>query len=212
MKLNVTIPESLEEIKLKDYIKIVNLLSNEDETNETLIKVKVISILTKLSVENIKKIKKYDLDDLFQSLINVLNQKPKFKQIIKVDGIEYGFVPDMESLSTSEYLDLEMYFGKDIKKTTSILYRPIELKVKNLYKIQEYKGIKNIDVYDDFPASAYVSCTVFFYNLLKDLLKATHQYLEENLKEEQKVNLEKNGVGTLHLTKLLGEIDLNILK
>lgn len=212
MKLNVTIPESLEEIKLKDYIKIVNLLSNSDDEHELVVKIKLASLVTGLSLEDIVKIPANELNDIFEHIISILNKTPKFEQIIKVDGIEYGFIPDMESLSTAEYLDLSLYFGNDIAKTTAILYRPIKQKVKRLYSIQDYKGIKDIEVYDNFPASAYVSCMVFFYDLMNDLLKTIPQYLEENLTEEQKATLEKNGAGILHLTNLLEEIDLNTLK
>lgn len=212
MKLNVTIPESLEEIKLKDYIKIVNLFSNAEDEHELVVKIKLTSIITGLSLEDVVKIPASELNEIFDTITNVLNQKPKFQPIIKVDGVEYGFIPDMESLMTSEYLDLTLYFGNDIAKTTAILYRPIKNKVKSLYTIQEYKGVKNIEVYDNFPASAYVSCMLFFYDLMNDLLKTIPQYLEENLTEEQKATLEKNGAGILHLTNLLEEIDLNTLK
>mgnify|MGYP006911045350 FL=1 len=152
------------------------------------------------------------MNEIFTHITNILNHKPKFQQIIKVDGIEYGFIPDMEELKTNEYLDLTLYYGNDILKTTAILYRPIKNKVKRLYSIEEYNGLKDVDVYNNFPASAYVSCMLFFWSLMSDLLKSIPQYLEENLTMEQKATLAINGDGISQLTNLLEEIDLNIIE
>ena len=212
MNLEVRIPETLEEIKLKDYIQMVNLLSNSEDEHELVIKIKLASIATGLSLEDIVKIPAIELNEIFEYVVNMLNTKPKFNPIIKVNGKEYGFIPDIESLQTSEYLDLTLYYGNDFLKTIAILYRPVKQRIKNLYSIEEYKGLKDIEIYNEFPASAYVSCMLFFYDLMNDLLKIIPQYLEENLTEEQKAILEKNGGGISHLTNLLEEIDLNTIE
>lgn len=211
MNLEVNIPESLKEIKLKDYIKIVNLLSNSEDEHELVIKIKLASIITGLSLEDIVKIPAMELNGIFEYVVKILNEKPKLEPTIKVNGVEYGFIPDMETLKTNEYLDLTLYFGNDILKTIAILYRPIKRKIKNLYTIEDYKGVNDIEAYKDFPASAYVSCMLFFYNLMNDLLKTIPQYLEENLTMEEKLNLEVNGAGISQLTKLLEEIEQNMI-
>lgn len=210
MNIKYTIPESLDEINLKTYIQAINLLSNSDDELELVVKIKLASIITGLSLDDIVKIPAVELNELFEYTTKLLQEKPKFKPIIKVDGVEYGFIPDMENLMTNEYLDLSLYFGVDILKTTAILYRPVEKKVKHLYTIQKYKGLKDIDVYNEFPASAYVSCMLFFWNLLTDLVNTIPQYLSQKMTKEQQMILEINGVGMSQLTKLLEEIDLNM--
>lgn len=210
MNIKYTIPESLDEINLKTYIQAINLLSNSDDEHELVVKIKLASIITGLSLNDIVKIPANELNQLFEYTTKLLQEKPKFKPIIKVDGVEYGFIPDMENLMTNEYLDLSLYFGVDILKTTAILYRPVEKKVKHLYTIQKYKGLNDVDIYNEFPASAYVSCVLFFWDLMNDLLNSIPQFLEKELTMEQKMNLEANGVGILQLTKSLEEIDLNM--
>jgi len=209
MKLSINIPENLSEVKLRDYIQLVELFKNAEQEHETVLKIRAVSILTGISLEDVVKIPINELNDIFDIVNKLINETPKFQPIISVNGIDYGFIPDMENLMTNEYLDLELYFGKDILKTVSILYRPVKNRVKSLYTIEEYKGTKDFEKYNDFPASAYVSCMLFFWTLLNDLLKTIPQYLEENLTESQRMDLEANGVGILQLTKLLEETDLN---
>ena len=210
MNIKYTIPESLDEINLKTYIQAINLLSNSDDEHELVVKIKLASIITGLELQDLAKIPIANLNELFDHFMKIIEEKPKFKPIVKVNGVEYGFIPDMENLMTNEYLDLTLYFGSDILKTTAILYRPVEKKVKNLYTIQKYKGLKDIDIYNEFPASVYVSCMLFFWNLQNDLLKTIPQYLIQKMTKEQQATLEANGVGMSQLTKLLEEIDLNM--
>ena len=209
MKLSINIPENLSEVKLRDYIQLVELFKNAEEEHETVLKIRAVSILTGISLEDVVKIPINELNDIFDIVNKVINETPKFQPIISVNGVDYGFIPDMENLMTNEYLDLELYFGKDILKTVSILYRPVKNRVKSLYTIEEYKGTKDFEKYNDFPASAYVSCMLFFWTLLNDLVKTIPQYLQENLTEEERIVLEANGAGILPLTKLLEEIDLS---
>lgn len=211
MVLDITIPENLKELKLKDYIKIVEVLKQVEDEHELVIKIKLASIVTGMSLQDVVKIPANDLNEIFELVTNLLNEKPKFEPIIKVDGKEYGFIPDLENLMTNEYLDLELYYGTDILKTVGILYRPIKNKVQRLYTIEEYKGVKNEDEYLNFPASAYVSCVLFFWTLQNDLLKIIPQFLKENLTEEERLLLEANGDGISQLTKLLEEIELNTI-
>lgn len=211
MNLEVRIPESLDDIKLKDYIKMVNLLSNVEDEHELIIKIRLAALSTGLPLEDIVKIPAMELNKIVDQVMAVLNEKPKLKPIIKVDGKEFGFIPDLENLMTNEYLDLSLFFGTDILKTTAVLYRPVKNKVKNLYTIEDYKGIKDIEIYDNFPASAYISCVLFFYSLANDCLKTIPAFLEANLTADQRVNLEASGAGISHLTKLVETIDLSIM-
>ena len=206
MKLSLTIPENLNEIKLSTFIQLVNLFNNAEDDHELVVKIKAVSIALGISLEDTVKIPAFELNEIFEGIAQMMNQKPKLQPVINVNGKEYGFIPDMEELKTNEYLDLTIYYGTDILKTTAILYRPVKQKIKTLYSIEDYKGTKDCEIYNDFPASAYVSCMLFFYNLMNDLLKTFPQSLEKRITEKQKEVLEQNGVGRSQLISSLEEI------
>ena len=43
-------------------------------------------------------------------------QDTKLKRIIEIDGIEYGFHPDLDSITLGEYADLETFIKNGIEK------------------------------------------------------------------------------------------------
>lgn len=200
--MNIKIPNSLEEITLKKYLTILDLMVDE---NIEVANIKKVAIWCDLSINDVVKIPAIDLMEI-NDIINVtVNKACKFNPIIKVNGVEYGFIPNLEKMSTSEYIDLTMYLGKDFLRSMAVMYRPIKKKTRELYLIEDYKGADNYKDFLNCKASDYVGATLFFYNLMSDLMAIFPQYLKENLTEEQLATLELNGVGMSQLTELLTE-------
>jgi hypothetical protein len=125
-------------------------------------------------------------------------QDSKLKRIIKVDGIEYGFHPDLDSITLGEYADIETFIKNDIEKNLpelmAVLYRPVSMKGKNgVYTIEAYDGNISIraEEFKKMAAEQVQSALVFFWNLGNELLKILPSYLMERI-TEIKNNLQTN--------------------
>ena len=153
-----------------------------------------------------------ELDKNYQQIAKVLNEKPKFQKTFLLDGKEYGFIPNLEQMKSGEYIDLTNNLGKDILASMAVMYRPITRKFKDVYDIEKYKGTDDKEIFKNAPISVYLGAQVFFWNLTNDLLKLMPQFLEQELTEEQKADLEKNGVGLSQLSELAESIDLHPLR
>ena len=109
--------------------------------------------------------------------------------IIKIEGVEYGFHPDLDSITLGEYADIETFIKNGIEKhlpeLMAVLYRPIKEKKNDIYIIDAYDG--NIRLRTEemkkMSAQQVQSALVFFYTLGKELSEILPLYLMERLKE-----------------------------
>ncbi len=125
------------------------------------------------------------VNELIIHFKNIFAEKPKFKPTFKIGEIEYGFITDLENISFGEYVDLDNYLAKweDFHKAMAVMYRPIKTRVKDKYELHEYKPSKDHQELMQFaPLDVCIAASVFFYNLGNELLTATLNYLEKNLK------------------------------
>ena len=95
-----------------------------------------------------KLIKELSLSDVAVIMSKVgelqAKQDTKLKRIIEINGVEYGFHPDLDSISLGEYADIEQFIkngiDKQLPELMSVLYRPIKLKKNDIYIIDSYDG------------------------------------------------------------------------
>ena len=203
------VPNSLQEITIDNYIKAIDIIENEDV--ELAVMLRLLNLFSRLSLEQLVEQPLAELDKNYQQIAKVLNEKPKFQKTFFLDGKEYGFIPNLEQMKSGEYIDLTNNLGKDILAAMAVMYRPITRKFKDVYDIEKYKGTDNKEIFKNAPISVYLGAQVFFWNLTNDLLKLMPQFLEQELTEEQKADLEKNGVGLSQLSELVENIDLHHL-
>lgn len=202
--MKITIPTSLSEINCFDFNRLDEAIKTID--NEALIKFVTISILCNINSKDLFKFKMSDINEIYDELVNVLNQKPNIEHFT-IDGVKYGFIPEFENISGAEFFDAESYFDADIFKFMAVVYRPIKKEVKGAYSIKKYKGADHLaDIMKKAPASAYVASKVFFLNLLTELLSVIPASILKNLTSSEVALLEKNGVTISQLTNLLEEI------
>ena len=203
------VPNSLQEITIDNYIKAIDIIENEDV--ELAVMLRLLNLFSRLSLEQLVEQPLAELDKNYQQIAKVLNEKPKFQKTFFLDGKEYGFIPNLEQMKSGEYIDLTNNLGKDILAAMAVMYRPITRKFKDVYDIEKYKGTDNKEIFKNAPISVYLGAQVFFWNLTNDLLKLMPQFLEQELTEDQKADLEKNGVGLSQLSELVESIDLHHL-
>ena len=211
MKLEISIPTELKEIKLAQYQAFLKIA--KDNEDEEFLNQKMVQTFCGIDLKDVAEIRFKDVLEITESLGKMFNvQSHKFINRFKLGGVEFGFIPELEDMSFGEYTDLDTYIGDwdNMHKAMAVLYRPITKKgLNNTYEIEKYNGsITYSDVMKHAPLDIVFGANVFFYNLGNELLKSTMNYLENN-KEMQTIlqqhNLENDGVGSVQSMLLLKE-------
>lgn len=199
MKLELTIPTHLKEIKLAQYQKFLKI-AKENEESEFLHQ-KMVQIFCGIDLKDVANIKRKDVASITSNLGVLFNSDHKLVERFKMGGIEFGFIPNLDDMTQGEYVDLDNYITnwEEMHKAMAVLYRPIKTKIGDKYQIEEYNGsITYSDVMRHAPLDVVLGAVVFFYHLGNELLKSTLNYLEENPKITDivnKHNLENGGDG-----------------
>ncbi len=83
----------------------------------------------------------------------------------------------------------------------AVLYRPVTNTYKDKYEVRDYDGTEEYaEIMKFMPLNVAMGSLVFFYRLGNELLKATHNYLKQELKEmitANKHNSIDNGDGII---------------
>ena len=142
-----------------------------------------------------KLIKELSLSDVavIMSKVGELQQEQdtKLKRIIEINGVEYGFMPDLDSISLGMYADIETFIkngiDKNLPELMAVLYSPIKLKKNDIYIIEPYDGDIRLRAEEmkQMSAQQVQSALVFFYNFAKELSVILPSFLMEQLKEMQ---------------------------
>jgi len=213
MKVEINVPDSLSEIRLEQYQKFVKLY--DGEVTEEFMALKMLEIFCGVKLSDAYNMRFKDVDGITQLLTDLLNEKPQLKRTFKMDGVEYGFIPNLDEMSFGEYIDLDTYLGdwQNIHKAMAVLYRPIKDKHGERYNIVPYEVV-DAETMRKMPMDAVLGSVLFFYRLGMDLSKAMIHYLEEQEESRivQYLNSEESGVGISQYTHSLRAIldDLRI--
>ena len=219
MKLELLIPTSLDEIPLRAYQEFSKTV--EGSNDETFISEKMVSLFCGIELKDVVRIKATDLADMVEHFNRLFAAKSQFKQRFKIGDIEFGFVPNLETISWGEYIDAEKYLGswENMHKAMAVLYRPIIKTKGDKYEIMEYEGTAEFaELMKLTPVSIALGASVFFWTLGLELLKALAGYLEKETKKMSKttgannLNLESNGDGISQSMQQLKEIFLNSIE
>jgi hypothetical protein len=202
MKIDINIPETLNEIHLKQYQKFDKLVK-DNEASE-FVNQKTIEIFCNIDLKDVARIRLADTDNLLEHLGKLLSQKPKLIRTFKLGEYEFGFIPKLEDMTSGEYIDLENYLSDvaTYHKAMAVLFRPIKTKVKDLYTIEEYQSS---EVYAEFlqymPLDVVLGCLVFFSTLTNDCVSGLMDYIHSEVEQSEALKklLEKNMDGT-HLS------------
>lgn len=210
MKLQITIPTSLEEITLQQYQKFLSIA--KDNPDGEFIQHKMVEIFCGIDLKNAAKISYKDVNEITTNLSNLFTQKYELKRTFKLGNTDFGFITNLDEITLGEYTDLDKYISNwdMMHNAMAVLYRPITKKIKDKYQIEEYNGSYTYcDAMKYAPVDVVLGAVVFFYTLGNELLKSTIHYLDNN-KEFQNIvnnhNLEVNGVGIAHSMLLLKEM------
>jgi hypothetical protein len=210
MKLEITIPTKLSEIKLSQYQAFLNI-AKDNEDSEFLHQ-KMVQIFCGIDLKDIALIKYKDVNEITASINNMFTSSNQLIPKFKLGGTEFGFIPNLEDMTFGEYTDLDTYITDwdMMHRAMAVLYRPIKKNGLNgTYEIEDYNGTVTYgDVMKYAPLDVVLGATVFFYNLGNALLNVTINYLEKDTEVQnilQQGNLGKDGDGIVQSMLLLKE-------
>jgi hypothetical protein len=208
MKINITIPENLNEITLYQYQRFEKLIKDNEPSE--FVNQKTIEIFCNIELKDVARIRIAEVSEILKHINGLLQQKPKLTQTFKLGVYEFGFIPKLEDLSSGEYIDIESYLGdtQTLHKSMAVLFRPIKTKVNKLYTIEEYESSdKYSEVLKYMPLDIALGCMLFFSTLLNDCVNGLTDYIQSEVEQSEQVKkiLEENGVGINQFTQQLKE-------
>ncbi len=200
---NFNLIKSWEDVTLENWIKLINH-KTKSKGKEAL---NLIGQLSNIPKDIINKLELSDIAVLMARISHLQQQaNTKLARVVEIDGIRYGFHPDLDSITLGEYADLEHFIKigveKNMPEVMAILYRPIVKEENNLYTIEAYDGeIKlRAEVMKKMSSQQVQNALVFFYHFGRTFAKTMQLFLMDKLKVMKKQSpatpLQKNGVGS----------------
>lgn len=209
-ELKIKVPTSLSDIKLSQYQKF--LKETEGEEDESIIAFKMVCIFCELPEVVVENTSKQSYDSIISDLNKIFDfdkDKLPFINKVRYNGLEYGFIPNMDNITVKEQADADGYLKdwQQVDKLMGVLYRPIKTKNKNTYLIEDYKAGESLDFTMDIVFGAYF----FLQNLYLDLLSCIPNFIKAEVNQDPKLrNLVENGVGIKTFINSLEEVFLGL--
>jgi hypothetical protein len=196
MPIKINIPNSLSEITLRQYKKFLEIQKENEQ--DRFLNAKMIQVFCKISLEDVMRLKLKDTEEIASIISELFDQKPALVTKFKLGKKEYGFHPELDALTLGEYIDLDTFIGDwdNMEKAMNVLYRPVIVKLKEKYSIEDYNIDTSNDVLD-MPMDAVMSAIFFLWNLGLELSQVMMNSLEqeETTALTQYLNSQKSGVG-----------------
>ena len=191
-EVKLRIPNEWSDITIgiyQEYVKIQE--SKASEKNKV---IRSLALLCNTSPFVVKKMAYTDLLDIMNIIKGMIDTEPKEDDFVKVftfSDIEFGFVPNLNKLTTGEYIDLESYCKNPIENLhiiMSILYRKVTNKVNDRYAIEPYNPDEfKEELFKDCPMNIALSSLGFFLTLGERLAMTSLRYLEKQEVKQQRV-------------------------
>ena len=172
MQIEINVPTSLNEITLGQYQKFLKV--SEENPEGSFLNAKMIEIFCGIPLSDSYKLKMSSVQAIVDILTEMLEETPAHIDKFTLDGVVYGFVPDLDEMTLGEYVDIDGN-ASDWQKmhiAMSVLYRPVITNKGGKYNIKEYTA-DNPDKIKDMPLGVAIGSLFFFYNLGIELSKHT---------------------------------------
>jgi hypothetical protein len=192
-----------EDVTIETYSKLMTF-TNGTKSSEALA---TLTELSNIPKELLKQLELKHIVLMLEKLSHLQSQEDTtLKNIIEINGVEYGFMPDLDSISLGQYADIETFIkngiDKNLPELMAVLYSPIKLKKNDIYIIEPYDGDIRLRTEEmkQMSATQVHSALVFFYHFGSVLLTTLQLSLIEVLQEmktQSQVNpIQKSGDGT----------------
>ena len=207
--MKIQVPTHINDITLEQYQRFA--LINTEEQDKEFFMFKTIEIFCGVDIALVSKMRLSDAESISNEVLAVLQQNVPFTNKFELDGVKYGFIPDLQAISLGEFIDLEegLSKDKDFHKAASVMFRPIVKEFGELYTIEGYEANTEMHhVMKQAPVGIISAAIVFFYNIAKELLKASQDFSSQEKAEAmtilEKLNSQRS-TGGLTLSTLYAE-------
>ena len=215
MNATVTVP-NLSEITLEQYQRFLKVQQINKE-DEYILQLKMIEIFCNVDFKDARNIKFKDVERIIEKLTETFQEKTDLIRTFKMNGVEYGFIPNLQDISFGEYIDIDTYLPQEdqMHLAMNVLYRPVKNKKAGKYSIEDY-DINAKERMKQMPLSVMLSAAFFLQNLGMELLSVTSNYLQDEVKKQQvsQQGLGKNGDGIqasmLSLKEILNDLKISL--
>ena len=178
---------SWSDVNLETWLKLIEFQtgSKSKEAEET------IAAMSDIPKQLINQLSLKDVAVIMEKISELqAEQNSSLKKIIEIDGVEYGFMPDLDSITLGEYADLETFIKNGIEEhlpeVMAVLYRPVTEKTDSgVYTIEKYGGDLTIraEQMKKMSAEQVQSALVFFYNFVNVSFLTLESFLTMKQKE-----------------------------
>ena len=200
MKVKIRIPESYADITVSMYKRIMKHWRSESGGTDAV--KRVLKELCGTTEDVIERMYVEDFNAVVRDL-TWLFAEPKLsdfdlQQHFMLEGVKYGFIPNMQNLTVGEFADLETYMEggmfDNLQEVLAILYRPVTREKSKLYEIESYEPSQiKTDMMGECPMDVAIGAVVFFYRI--EIALANDLPLSLPATERQ-TRLAKSGDGT----------------
>jgi len=178
---------SWSDVNLETWLKLIEFEtgSKTQEAEGT------IAALSDMSKQLINQLSLKDVAVIMEKIAEFqAGQDSSLKRIIEIEGVEYGYMPDLNQITLGEYADLETFIKNGIEQhlpeVMAVLYRKVTEKTDSgVYTIEAYGGDLTIraEQMKKMSAEQVQSALVFFYRFVSVLSVTSESYLTNLLKE-----------------------------
>lgn len=185
--LEITVPQSWKGVTLTQYLALRKDIETYKDEPEAITACLLhhlcnfpVEYLSQMDIDTYVNIKR-DIEGFFNK-----HEYP-LSRFIQIDGVEYGFEPNLSGMAYGAYVDISKYEVVELNdkwpEIMSILYRPVTQKLGALYDIKPYDGTLYPEKFMDVTMDVHFGALFFFNSLLKDLQKSTLKSLKGVLAE-----------------------------
>lgn len=207
MKLKITIPEGLKDIKLYQYQKFAEIEEKIEDANT--LAIQMVHIFCNVEIEKVRLLNIQDVFSIGDTIGAFFNEKPPLINRFTMNGVQYGFIPKLDEMTFGEYVDIDTYLSdwQNMQYAMAVLYRPVEGSYKDMYNIRPYKTNDEAKMLE-MPMDVVLGALLFFYRLGNDCSRTIANYLQEKQESSlvKYINSEKSMAGLAAYTDSLKAI------
>ena len=183
--MKVTVPSSLADITLSQYLKYLDMVKDAEkkEDPDTFIEISILQIFCKLRYEDVMLIETSFVSNICDRIKTILSTEPGLVERFTVGNINFGWLPKLDDMNYGEFLDLNGNISdwETMVVAMGVLYRPITKEFKGKYLVEDYKGDTYHEALKEMPMEAVVGAMVFFWNLGLDCTTYIMKHLETEM-------------------------------
>lgn len=184
MSKTVSTPDSWKDVNIKTFQELKNVPDNDN---------KVINTIAIFTDEDSEEVRLWDNSSFSRiasalSWTNVLPAKESMRNIIEIDGVEYGFIQKLSSLNNGNWMDIEHYLQDSVgnlHKLMAIFYRPILTKTDKFYITESYDTKTSVDRAELFLEKMNIQdcygALLFFSSIGKESIESIKEYFKREI-------------------------------